>query len=411
MSSYETLLEVILLEIIARLPLRNIARLKSVCKRWKSIIESSYFRNLFINAHQNLSPSWSLMFRTDYLRPNTEAIGFYGCKKFGLTKSLSSYILSLQDYLNLPTSRCFYVASSNGLVFIEVFIARTENTAYVYRSFVGNPVLQQWVEIPPPPEPCKATGLVTCVEDNGVVSSFKVVRTIQNGRDGGMNEWRVYVYLSSTGLWSFKQLISSCPVFGSCPSMNLNGTLYLCVGDSCSVEPGVLIAHDFYSDETDVQCRVIPLPVPVENNKHVRRCLTTSRGYVILVHLLHQRLNVWRLNNNKNSEGDWSPQEETNIMFLDINVYCFPMAMNPFDSDIIYLWSVQRGCLVSCNLKTHETIVHQESESSGGNEGCCVVNTNDSKGYMDSSRNVSSVIMLDQLVLPKWMDSVPCSAN
>ncbi|KAL1192588.1 F-box protein [Cardamine amara subsp. amara] len=59
-----TIPEPILVEILARLPLRSIARFKSLCKRLKAIIESTKFRRLFISMHQNSSSSWSLMFRT-----------------------------------------------------------------------------------------------------------------------------------------------------------------------------------------------------------------------------------------------------------------------------------------------------------------------------------------------------------
>ena len=43
--------------------------------------------------------------------------------------------------------------------------------------------------------------------------------------------------------------------------------------------PGVLVSHDFYSGEDNDQCRIMPLPVP--DNKYVRRCLTTSGGDVV----------------------------------------------------------------------------------------------------------------------------------
>lgn len=148
-----TIPEALLVEILARLPLRSIARFKSVCRSWKHVIESDYFRPLFVSLHKNFSSSWSLMFRTDYRRHITQAIGFHGCKTWDLPKSLPSYIMPFQRYPNLPTSEYFYIASSNGLIWIHVLVSRIQNMGYNYKSFVGNPVLQQWVEIPPPPNP------------------------------------------------------------------------------------------------------------------------------------------------------------------------------------------------------------------------------------------------------------------
>ncbi|CAA7048346.1 unnamed protein product [Microthlaspi erraticum] len=393
--------EAMLVEIIARLPLRSIARFKSVCKTWKSLIESPYFRRLFISLHQNSSASWSLMFR---IHPITEAIGFHGCETWDLPKSLASYILPFQRYLNLPDSHdCYYVAASNGLVLIEIFVPRTDNMPYTRKSFVGNPVLQEWFEIPPPPEPCEATGLVTRVEDDGVVSSFKVVRTCQS-RDREVNVWRVCVYSSVTGKWTFKRLVSShhhhvsLKFAVSLPCMNLNGMIYVWVRDLDPTQPGVLVSHDFYGPEADYQCPdIISLPVPVLNNKFVRRCLTTSGGHVFLVQVLGQTLKLWKLDNNSGSSEWWQLSgEEINLECVD----CCPMAMNPFDSDIVYLWSRQHGCLVSVNLRT------KESEICGSVEGCCVVNTHSSKEYMEGGRDITSLTMLSQFVLPKWMDKI-----
>ncbi|VVB17379.1 unnamed protein product [Arabis nemorensis] len=400
--------EALLVEIVARLPLRSITRFKSVSKTWKSLVESSYFRGLFISLHRNSSSSsWSLMFRTDNI---TEAIGFHGCKTWGLHKSLGSYILPFQ-----PTSSHYsYVASSNGLVWIEIFANRVDNMPYVHKSLVGNPVLQQWVEIPPPPEPCVATGLVTRVEEeNGVVSSFKVVRTCQS-RDRDMEEmfvWRVYVYSSETGLWTLKRLVSSYPIFyaASYPSMNLNGMIFMWEMDSDSIDqPGVLIPHDFWNEESDDQCQVIPLPLPY--NKHVRRCLTTTSGGddVIYIEIIDRKLKVWKLNIN----FEWRlSREEINMESVGFDFDCFPMAMNPFDSDIAYLWSRQHCCLVTGNLKTQEFIVHQDLEEWSSNEGFYRLKTSDSKSYMESNSNVTSVLMLSQFVLPKWMDLIPRLPN
>ncbi|KAF2607529.1 hypothetical protein F2Q68_00043439 [Brassica cretica] len=72
--------ESVTVQIMARLPLRSIARFKSVCKQWRSLIESSYFRSLFVSLHRNASSSsssWSLMFPIKLQIPITEAIGYH----------------------------------------------------------------------------------------------------------------------------------------------------------------------------------------------------------------------------------------------------------------------------------------------------------------------------------------------
>ncbi|KAG7565048.1 F-box domain [Arabidopsis suecica] len=420
-----TLPEALLVEIIARLPLKSIARFKSVCKTLKSVIESTYFRSFFVSLHLNSLPSWSLMLVPEYWGHYiAETIGFAKCETWGLPKSLHSYIVPFQLYPNLSPGDYYYVCSSNGLILISLYSKHLEDN---YKYFVGNPVLQQWVKIPPPPNPRShpnpnpygATGLVTRVE-NGAVSSFKMITdagTDKLPRDKGMYVWRVCVYSSETGLWSFKQLLSPRPVetFYYYAPVNIDEMLYMWKKDCDPTEPKVLIAHDFYGSETE--CRVIPLPVPY--NENVKRCLTTSRGDVICVEILHRKLKIWRLNINSLEDGYWQLlTPEINMAYVGLNFKCFPMAMNPFDSDIIYLWSRKHSCLVSGNLHTQEFIVHhQDSENWTSDESCCRINTYDFKYYMEhmerrrNRRNQTSIIMLSQFVLPRWMDSVPRPPN
>nr|VDD60146.1 unnamed protein product [Brassica oleracea] len=420
--------ESVVVEIIARLPLRSIARFKSVCKQWRSLIESSYFRSLFVSLHRNASSSsssWSLMFPIKFKNPITEAIGFHGCKTWDLPKSLASYLIPFQLYPNHSTLDYYYIASSNGLVWIEVCFGLDENRNIEAKFFVGNPVTQewveihqpqdpstiatkQWVEIPPPPQQCIPTGLVTRVE-NGVVTGFKVVRTSRTERRGmGVHEWRVYVYSSETGLWTSKGLHSSHPVnyTGSYPPFNLKGMLYLRERGMDATEPGVLVGYDFYGPEDDDQCLVIPLPLL--SSKNVRRCLTTSGEDVIYIEILYPRLKVWKLNNFSKSGEWWQLSREESVEF---DAHCLPLAMNPFDTNIVYLWSQHHGSLVTCDLRRQEFIVHQESETWRNSEGCYRINTSGTKGYVEGNTNATTVIMLSQYVLQRWMDSVPRPPN
>ncbi|KFK35956.1 hypothetical protein AALP_AA4G060000 [Arabis alpina] len=415
--------DAILVEILARLPLRIITRFKSVCKTWKSVTESAYFRRVFLSLHKSSSSSWSLMFPNYHDRPIAEAIGFYGSKTWALPKSLGSYILPLKPYPNLPSLDCFYRGSSNGLVLIEVSIKYTGYHAHDFKTFVGNPVLQQWFEITPPPKRCIGPSLITSVDEDGVVSSFKVVMTDSRG-DSDKDIWNVYVYSSETGLWSFKRLICTRPVrhlvLTYYPPQNVIGKYYLWERDSSPTDPGILLAYDFYDpEEAEDRCRVIPLPVP--GNRRGKRCVTTSEGDVIFIQLLSGRLKVWKLNDNNNSESSecWQLLWEINMVSLGFDVVdCFPMGMNLFDIDVVYLWSHQHCCLVSGNLKTQNFIVHWKSKDRSSKKGCYLYNTRDSKRYMErlyeppSIFNDSSrILMLSQFVLPQWMDSVPRPPN
>ncbi|CAH8384173.1 unnamed protein product [Eruca vesicaria subsp. sativa] len=407
----------IVVEMIARLPLRSIARFKSVCKQWRSLIqESSYLRSRFISLHRHSSSScWSLLFPMQYRSPITEAIGFHACKTWDLPKSLASYLItSFQPYPNPILDYYYYVDSSHGLVWIEVFIGLDQ-----YKSFVGNLFTQERVHIPPPPHHATfPTGLVTRLDaNNGVVSSFKLIRTCYDDRkERTTHVWRrVYVYSSETGTWAFKRLWSSFPLwlydFNNC--LNLNGMLYAWENRlyNGGTAPEVLVSHDFYADHD--QCRVIPLPVPY--TKHGRGCLTTSCGHVVYVEILDRRLKVWKLYHNYSNKSSklWQlTREEVNMpSSLAFDVDCFPLGVNPFDADFVYLWSRQHRCVVSGNLSTQEFTLHKDSETWSDGEGCWRINTSVSSRYMDDSRDTPRVFTLSQFVLPQWMDRVPRPPN
>lgn len=82
--------EDLVVNILARLPLKSITAFTLVCKEWKSIVESQYLHELFMSHHQDSHPSWSLMCRETH----KEVIAHYRCDTWGLTQSLGSYISS-----------------------------------------------------------------------------------------------------------------------------------------------------------------------------------------------------------------------------------------------------------------------------------------------------------------------------
>ncbi|KAG2250505.1 hypothetical protein Bca52824_080641 [Brassica carinata] len=122
---------------------------------------------------------------------------------------------------------------------------------------------------------------------------------------------------------------------------------------------------------------------------------------------------VWKLKSDNNSDGEWwqLTREEINMAFVGFDVNCFPLGVNPFDTDFVYLWSRQHSCVVSGNLKTQEFTLHQETETWKDSEGSWCVNTSHSKKHMESICDPASVITLSQFVLPQWMDPVPRPPN
>ncbi|CAA7046274.1 unnamed protein product [Microthlaspi erraticum] len=399
--------EDILTEILARLPLRSISRFKSVCKTWKSTTETNYFRRLFVSLHKNSSSSWSLLMWSD-------VINLHRCETWDLPKSLACCITSH------VTGKFTYMASSSGLVCIHGY---SNNTC-----FVGNPVLQQWVRIPSSPDPYANLSivmdlLVTRVDEDGVVLAFKLVKFAKHiaKRQESMTSLYLLVYSSETGVWSEKRLDCLHYYTSWAPAEALNGTLYISPSgydgtDDPAGLPGVLIAHDLYG-ESD-RCRVIPLPDhDPDHNRFFKRTLTTSSGSVMYIKTLpHSLLKVWMLTKN----DDWQLLWESRLPFItcdDDILYYAPLAMNPFDPNLVYLWSQQHRHLVSCNLQTQSYQIMREDDESRRRSiddddglGKCFVNQSACEMHMNIRFEADSgfPITLFISVLPRWMESLPC---
>ncbi|KAF8113465.1 hypothetical protein N665_0050s0113 [Sinapis alba] len=398
--------EVLQTEILARLPLKTISRFKSVCKKWKSTLESAYFRRLFLSLNRNSSSSsssssWSLVYGVD------ELIVFHGCNKtWDLPKSPPASLIP-SSFKRYYIGDCDYRDSSGGLV----LITDGSDKAYCY---VGSPVTQQWVKIPPPPsDPTGVStvfGLVTRLDADGVVLSFKVIRLPSVKTADDFYLLSVFVYSSETGVWTSK--VIHCPhQIGNLSNINLNGTVYF----GCLSVPGILLAHDFYS-ESD-QFRVVGLPDYPDYNKDYKRTLTTSGGFVMYVRALARKeetvLKIWRLSNDDN--GTWELLWE--VSFPVIGNYA-PMAMHPFDVATVYLWSQRDHHLVSCNLRKQDYTVLGDASSDGHQD--CFVDKSVCKQSVDELWRPSSSLDVDdehldftvciwlfQFVIPRWIESVP----
>ncbi|KAJ4883504.1 F-box protein [Raphanus sativus] len=389
------LVEVMQTEILARLPLKTISRFKSVSKKWKSTLESVFFRRLFLSLHQN--SSWSLMYG------EKELIGFHECKTLDLPKSPASLIPP--PFKRYDIGDCNYKCSSSGLV----LLTDGSDKAYCY---VGNPVTQQWIKIPPPPSDPKGDstlfGLLTRLDQDGVVLSFEVVRIASYKRtnDYLSSDLSVLLYSSETGIWTSK-VIHSPILIGDVSNINLNGTIYF----GCLSVPGNLLAHDFYS-ESD-QFRVVQLPDYPDHNKDYKRTLTTSAGFVVYVRALAKKeetvLKIWRLNND--DDDTWHLLWEVGFPITGNYV---PMAMHPFDVGTVYLWSQRNHHLVSCNLRKRDyTLLGDAADDCFIDQSVCKKSVDElwfPRSFSvleEQDLSFRVCIWLFQFVIPRWMESVP----
>ncbi|XP_018435663.1 F-box protein At3g28330-like [Raphanus sativus] len=355
--------------ILARLPLVTITTSKLVCKQWKSIIESSFFRQIFLSHHQNSHSSWSLMCRN---QPPEEVVSYYGCKVWGLQRSLASYVSSfiaarLEAKNKIPTPPTWLLGfETEKSLLREVF------------WFVESDVFRQ-------------AGLVTRTKD-GVVLGFKVVlvRTRSKNTECSLT---FIIYSSETGLWS-KILHSPLPLISLDllePAVSLSGNLHW-LGLNLDHQE-VVVSYDFYG--SDHQCRVIPFPDLEKEPKFIRSC-TTSGGSLMYMNIfsesVYHKLIVWKL-----MDREW--QLVSALMGFDY----LPLAINPFDGNTLYMWRAMQDSLASINLRNGSFELHNELERSRDGRTLSSVEYNREMVTME----YLSQSCFAMFVLPRWLYRIP----
>lgn len=387
-----------------RLPIRSIAKSKLVCKRWRLLIESAIFRGLFVSLHKQSSCSWSLLSNDNGFYGTVERIALYGCKKWGLARSLSSYISSPPVFDSKVEIKPFRIkASASGLLLIQI-----EDNIYC----VGNPVLRKWVKI----RPCtlslknyyssRMCGLATRVE-NDVVLGYKVILGYTYFQ--GATRLSFQVYSSETGEWTCEHIHCPCPLpwseYNSCNPISLNGMLHwVDAGGRTSDDAGGMVVVDFYNEGAN-RCRVIKFPKQIKFplNCHPklwsRRACSVSGGFIVYIDAISicedHRLKVWKLNHLLKWESSW----EIDLTSTEFGISAIPMAMHPFDTSILYSMSREKKCMMSINLRTKKSMLHKDSDNNG-----CNINIFKCPEVMFQ---LLRVYLLWQFVPSPWMDDVP----
>ncbi|CAL9248635.1 unnamed protein product, partial [Arabidopsis halleri] len=113
---------------------------------------------------------------------------------------------------------------------------------------------------------------------------------------------------------------------------------------------------------------------------------------------------AWRLNNDSTWQLVWN-------MALPISLmgHYVPMAMHPFDNDIVYLWSQENSHVVSCNLQAQNNRILGDADYDDDYQDCIFDKLScQNKMFQICSFQVS--VRFLQRVFPRWMESesVPC---
>ncbi|EFH48732.1 hypothetical protein ARALYDRAFT_911262 [Arabidopsis lyrata subsp. lyrata] len=360
--------EEMMINIIVRLPLQSIVRFKLVCREWKSLTESAFFNDLYQSISNSTSSNWPILHgsyrcTTSYLEEvqlNLPREPWHGNSH---NWSFTSGVIRKYTQNNNKIKEIWVVACADGLVLLCLL-----DEDMTKRYYIGNPMLQQWIQLSPPPYLTQYhffidSGLVTRMH-NGALLSYKVIRVYSEARHLDVSRtWTFQIYSSEMGKWSVQHV--SCPGDGvsqqTSNPVSLNGKLHW------FHESRRIMVHDFFSH--DDQVREICLPARMLGSRWHLSCIrhgcaspcnkiicTTSQGYFVLIEaglidkVKSYNVRVWRL---KSDSWNWEKAWEINMACVGLGLNSVPMAINYFDINIIYLWDLDRKFFIACNLRTH----------------------------------------------------------
>ncbi|CAF2035752.1 F-box protein At3g28330-like [Brassica napus] len=397
--------------VLARLPIKSFTCFKLVCKQWKSIVESPFFRNLFRFFHQiSPSSSWSLMCSYGIA---SEMVGLYQCDTWGLKRSLGSFIESFltDKYHKSIYGRVRVKAYSDvGLILIHIKSTLMEKGSL----YVANPVSRECVEIILDVLPIGFEtdeylwewGLVTRTE-NGHLLGYKIVLFDKKLGDRKLS---CLIYSSETGLWSLETLHLPYSLYFNCLEypISLNGNLHW-VGQNMDHQELVLSMDTYATSTGSVRCRVTPFPDLEKTTKFTRAC-TTCQGFLMYMNIVDgSKLCSWRLQ----SEG-WQLISEISPGSILTRFDYVPMTINPVDAKTAYFWSTERESLLSINLHNGKFVIHRQCEGRDeSSDGPIMIPVNDSKAMISlKSRIESTYIIIKRkrfvpFVLPQWLHRIP----
>ncbi|CAH2066538.1 unnamed protein product, partial [Thlaspi arvense] len=325
----------------------------------KSLVESEFFLDPY---HSN--PNWSILY------------GDHGSIHSGLEElkldlpgntSFASY------FTQNKIKKIRVVACTDGLVLLR--LEPDDDEDRMARYYVGNPMLRQLIQLPPPPSLPRRdlprrygfydSGLVTR-KHNSTLLGYKVVRVDGEALKLGLSQtWSFEIFSSDSGEWDVVKV--SCPgdgvvMLSTYSPVSVNGKLHWLD------HTGRIIVHDFFS--RDDQVRAISLPARMQDNLwfpgalkvfaplHAVRWSAPPRKDLLCLLMpgLMKDVNksytvrIWRL---KCDSWSFEKAREINMACVGVGRSCVPVAINVFDVDIIYLWDFYSKCFLACNLRTN----------------------------------------------------------
>lgn len=345
-TSIDDLPDLVLMDILQRLPVNSIFRAKAVSKRWSFLISDPLFLDCYVSRKQSDSQPFAL-FYIGFIPGSKQPcqIGPY-CPPFGheqtSTFPLNFFTTELKKLQKETCPLQLIGCSSDLLLFSGLFQPSPDS----YR--VCNPLTFKWITVKQPPrhEPrYPVVGFM--VEDDG---TFWIVQILAF-YDEPSTLLVFQVYCSATGRWSSKKV--ACP--GQFDSFTMKTTQVYQGNILWMVDNGLL-----WYDPRTALIRATDLP----NDRRLRGRLGVSCGrlhyYELNRHdptlkvwtMIDSESGEWVMNHEIRYDHFWSSDESLKqfLALPNTKKYLRWVSFSPVDGDMVFLKC--DGQLVTCKLSS-----------------------------------------------------------
>ncbi|KAI5585474.1 hypothetical protein BDE02_06G148300 [Populus trichocarpa] len=305
--------EDVVIEILSRLPVKNLLQFKCVCKSWYAIITSPNFISKHLRNYYSKSDD------SDCLLVQYCVTQAGELESLELLLDETPKVLSYASLGNMPFYSPFLCGPCDGIFYLY-------RDYYDFRAF-WNPAVNEFKFLPPLPNPpsnfsyspqydAYGFGLHPVTKDYEVVVMKDYWREKQEERGGCMYPLRVFVYSSSTGSWRhWGDLSRYYYLQNNKCYICMNGVFFWLGSYEIFGDPEVIISFDMATET----CQEIQLPDC--GKSYNCQCLATYQDSLAILDVHEKFLHMWTLNercwvkffywaSSRNFVSDWALEEQ-----------------------------------------------------------------------------------------------------
>ncbi|XP_023752446.1 putative F-box/kelch-repeat protein At1g15680 [Lactuca sativa] len=354
----------LLIENLARLPVKSIFSFKSVCKHWQTLISHPSFCRFYYSILNSSLRPIRILDRYTWLPNFKEFVNRLGTKIHSSSEFSVLFLATYEEQQRGANDQFRVLDMSNGLI---LFCSRSQ--AFVY--YICDPLTRQWITLPsrkPRLISFISEGLITRVDEDYTLIGYTIVTVeLLKSRSNYVN---IEIFSSGTGKWMVYKLPCDSPIrlwkVVSGP-IYCYGALHWQVIKYDRIHG--LLAFDPYKDPKSV--RLIPLPddrdlqsedVDMGVCELCGESQGTLRYFEVADDSIYTKFYLFSMWVMKDYEkGEWCCEFkvrrsdlhcndlELNNWLLDVRGF-HPLSFHPLNPNVVYLQCMEPERIVSYNI-------------------------------------------------------------